>query len=223
MRWCQLKVFFSRLHFFCEPGLPASITQPVAGSSSKLSSAQVTSSHPPCTLKSMFQISDPPPSQWSQEVSLTEYRFTCSTAKYQPTGNVEVSWLDNLETIAIAEDWQDGETLSKQKKHYKAGYIGCRFTKWGIYVSFSLHISLINWFFLLKAWYNGKEYVITQPFDDHMSFSAVQEVLIAEFKLLVQCARIKEEFDKLVQDIGIKVPGMFFKFQCSGKLIMNWN
>ena len=73
-----------------------------------------------------------------------EYRFTRSTAKYQPTGDVEVSQLDNLETIAIAEDWADGETLSKQKKHYMTGYIGCGFTKRGIYVSLALHISLID-------------------------------------------------------------------------------
>jgi hypothetical protein len=206
---------------FRKPGLPASVTQSVTRSSSQLSSAQVSSSHSPRTLKIAFQISAPPSSQWSREVSLTEYRFTRSTAKYQPTGNVEVSQSDNLETIVIAEDWLDGEALSKQKKHYKTGYIGCGFTKRAIYVSFSLHISLINWVFLLKARYNNKEYVITQPFDDHMSFSAVREVLIAEFKLLAQCAGIKEEFDKLIQDTGIKVLGMFL--QCHVKLMMNWN
>jgi hypothetical protein len=118
----------------------------VAGISSQLSSAQVTSSHPlaPRTLKSAFRISAPPASRWAREVSLIEYRFTCSTAKYQPTGDVDISQSDKLETIAIAEDWLDGEKLSKQKKHYKTGYIGSGFTKRGIYVSFSLHISLIN-------------------------------------------------------------------------------
>jgi hypothetical protein len=54
-----------------------------------------------------------------------------------------------------------------------------------------------------------------------MSFSAVQEVLIAEFKLLAQCAGIKEEFDKYIRDAGIKVPGTFF--QCHIKLVTNWN
>ncbi|KAF8967103.1 kinase-like domain-containing protein [Flammula alnicola] len=183
---------------FREPGLPASVTRPVAGSSSQLSSAQVTSSHPPHILKSAFRISAPPPSQWSREVSLTEYRFTRSTAKYQPTGDVEVSRSDNLEMIAIAEDWLDGETLSKEKKHYKTGYIGCGFTKRGIY-----------------ARYNDKEYVITQPFDDNMSFSAVREVLIAEFKLLAQCDGIKEQFNKFIQDAGVKVPAFYFNFKDS--------
>jgi len=46
-----------------------------------------------------------------------------------------------------------------------------------------------------------------------MSFLAVQEVLIAEFKLLAQCDGIKEQFDKLIEDTGVKVPGMFL--QCS--------
>ena len=72
-----------------------------------------------------------------------EYRFMRSTAKYQPTRDVEVSQLDNLETIVIAEDWADGETLLKQKKHYTTGYIGCRFTKRGIYVRVS-SVSIIR-------------------------------------------------------------------------------
>lgn len=123
---------FQQATLFREPGLPAS----VAGSTSQqVSSAQVTTSSRPHTLKSVFRISVPSPSQWSREVPLTEYRFTCSTAKYQPTGNVKISQSDNLETIAIAEDWLDGEKLSKEKKHYKTGYIGCGFTKRGIYVS----------------------------------------------------------------------------------------
>jgi hypothetical protein len=136
---------FQQAALFREPGLPASVTQPMNGSSSQLLSAQVTSSHPPRILKSVFRISVPPPSQWSREVPLAEYRFTRSTAKYQPTGDVEISQLVNLETIAIAEDWLNGEMLSKQKKHFTTGYyIGCGFTKRGIYVSFSLHISLIS-------------------------------------------------------------------------------
>lgn len=63
----------------------------------------------------------------------------------------------------------------------------------------------------MKARYNNKEYVITQPIDRNMSFSAVREVLIAEFKLLAQCAGIKEQFDKHIQDTGIKVPGKFLE------------
>lgn len=158
---------------FREPGLPASVTQPqaLARSPSALSSAQVTSSssHPPRTLKSAFRInvsspqatSSHPPrttlksafriaplqvSQWSREVSLLEYKFTRSTANYKPTGDVEILRLDNLETIEIAKDWLNGETLSKEKKHYETGYIGCGFTKRGIYVSFlrTLQISLYN-------------------------------------------------------------------------------
>ena len=129
---------------FREPGLPASVTRPVAGSSSQLLSAQVTSSHPPRTLKSAFRISAPPSSQWSREVSLVDYRFTCSTARYQPTGDVEISRSDTLQTIAIAEDWSDGEALSKENKHYKTGFIGHGFTKRGVYVSFSSQISLIE-------------------------------------------------------------------------------
>ena len=54
---------FQQATLFHKPGLPASVTQVVAESSSQLSSAQVPSSHPPCTLKSAFQISAPPPSQ----------------------------------------------------------------------------------------------------------------------------------------------------------------
>ena len=86
-------------------------------------------------------------------------------------------------------------------------------------LSLALHISLIDWNFLLKAWYNDKEYVITQPIDDHMSFSAVREVLIAEWKLLAQCAGIKEEFNQLIRDAGIKVPSMFLQ---SGVNLVTW-
>jgi hypothetical protein len=37
--------------------------------------------------------------------------------------------------IAIAEDWLEGEKMSKDKNHYKTGFIGCGFTKRGVYVS----------------------------------------------------------------------------------------
>lgn len=56
-----------------------------------------------------------------------------------------------------------------------------------------------------------------------MSFFAVREVLIAEFKLLAQCAGIKEQFDKIIQDVGIKVPGMYRMFLECGIKLMNWN
>ena len=61
---------------FCEPSLPASATQSIAGSLSCLFSVQVTSSHQPRILKSAFRIPSIPTSQWSREVSLTHYRFT---------------------------------------------------------------------------------------------------------------------------------------------------
>ena len=52
---------FQQATLFCEPAIPASVTWPVAGNSSQLSSAQITSSHLPHTLKSVFWISAPPP------------------------------------------------------------------------------------------------------------------------------------------------------------------
>ena len=57
-------------------------------------------------------------------------------AEYQPNGDVTISRSDNLEVIAIAEDWLCSEEMSKEKKHYKTGFIGCGFTKRGIYVCF---------------------------------------------------------------------------------------
>ncbi|KAF8811205.1 hypothetical protein BYT27DRAFT_7277825 [Phlegmacium glaucopus] len=151
-------------------------------------SAQASSSHQSRTLKSAFQISSVTSSRWSCEVSLTDYRFTCLTAKYQPSGDVKILRLDQLETIAIVEHWLEGEKLSKEKKHYKTGFIGHGFTKLGIY-----------------------EYVVTQPFDDNMSFLAVREVLITKFKLLAQCDGIKQKFDEFIQDAGIEgVPYLFY-------------
>jgi len=131
----MLTLSSKRTNGFREPSLPASATQSIAGSSSRLSSVQATSSHQPRILKSAFRIPSVPTSQWSREVSLTDYRFTHSTAEYQPSGSVKISRLANLEVIAIAEDWLEGEKLSREKKHYKTGFIGCGFTKRGIYVS----------------------------------------------------------------------------------------
>ncbi|KAF8805081.1 hypothetical protein BYT27DRAFT_7258664 [Phlegmacium glaucopus] len=168
---------------FREPGLPASVMRPMTGSSSQLSSAQATLSCQSHTLKVHFGSSASPH----------------LNAKYQPSGDVKISRLDQLETIAIAEHWLEGEKLSKEKKHYKTGFIGRGFTKQGIY-----------------ARYNNKEYVVTQPFNDNMSFLAVQEVLIAEFKLLVQCDGIKQKFDEFIQDAGVEgVPQFCFNFKDS--------
>ena len=64
----------------------------------------------------------------------------------------------------------------------------------------------------MKARYNGKEYVITQPIDENMSFNAVHEVLIAKFELLAQCNGIKQKFDEFVKGGDVQgVPGMSFK------------
>lgn len=128
------KIIQQTMPRFRTPGLPAS-AQPLAGCSS-LSSAPVTSCYQPRILKSAFRIPSTPTPQWSREVSLTEYRFTKSTADYQPTGDVKISRSNELETILIADDWLNGEKLSKEKKHYNTGYIGCGFTKRAIYVSF---------------------------------------------------------------------------------------
>ena len=57
----------------------------------------------------------------------------------------------------------------------------------------------------MKARYDNKEYVITQPIDEYMSFSAVQEVLMAELKPLAQCDGVKQRFDEFIGVEG--VPG----------------
>lgn len=106
----------------------------MARSSSQLSSAQVNPSYQSCILKSTFKIPSAPTPQWSREVSLANYGFTRSVAEYQPNGDVTISRSDNLQVIVIAEDWLCGEEMSKEKKHYKTGFIGCGFTKRGIYV-----------------------------------------------------------------------------------------
>ena len=118
-------------------------------SSGQLPSAQGSSvsrsSRQSRTLKSGFRIPDVPALQWSREVPLTDYIFTCSTAEYQPSGEVKISRSDGLKKIAIAEDWLEGEKMSKDKNHssYKTGFIGCGFTKRGVYVS-PLQISWIQ-------------------------------------------------------------------------------
>ncbi|KIM43483.1 hypothetical protein M413DRAFT_381678 [Hebeloma cylindrosporum] len=188
----------SGTHGFREPGLPASVTRGMAGSSNLLSSAQATSRQPR-VLKSAFRIPAVPSSQWSREVSLADYKFTRSTAEYQPSGDVNISRVEGLEIISIAEDWVKGEELSMTRKHYETGFIGCGFTKRAIY-----------------ARYNDKEYVITQPSDDTMSFSAVREVLIAELTLLAQCDGIKQKFDEFIQDGSVEgVPAFYFNFKDS--------
>ena len=92
----MLTLSSKRANGFHEPSLPASATQSIAGSSSRLSSVQVTSSHQPHILKSAFRIPSIPTSQWSREVSLTDSRFTHSTAEYQLSGSVKISRLANL-------------------------------------------------------------------------------------------------------------------------------
>ena len=50
-----------------------------------------------------------------------------------------------------------------------------------------------------------------------MSFLSVQEVLIAELKLLAQCDGMKKKFDKYIRDGDVeRVPSTFVKFvvQC---------
>ena len=53
---------------------------------------------------------------------------------YHASGDVKISRMDDLEVIAIAEDWLEGEEMSKERKHYGTGFIGCGFTKRAIYV-----------------------------------------------------------------------------------------
>ena len=55
-------------------------------------------------------------------------------AEYQASGDVKISRVDDLEVIAIVEDWREGEEMSKERKHYSTGFIGFGFTKRGIYV-----------------------------------------------------------------------------------------
>ncbi|KAK2459392.1 hypothetical protein APHAL10511_008590 [Amanita phalloides] len=85
----------------------------------------------------------------------------------------------------------------KSEQHYKTGFIGHGFMKRGIY-----------------AHYNNKEYVITQPFDEHMSLSDVWGILLAELKLLAQCDGINKEFDRFIKEGNIKgIPAFYFNFK----------
>ena len=124
-------------HMFLQPGLPASVMQCVMGSLNHLPSAQVKSTGQSGvrTLKSAFR---PPPSafQWSWDVPLADYQFTCSTAQYEPDGEVRITRVsEKLEVIAIAEDWLKGEEMwEKSEQHYQTGFIGHGFMKCGIYV-----------------------------------------------------------------------------------------
>jgi hypothetical protein len=60
----------------------------------------------------------------------------------------------------------------------------------------------------LKARYDNKEYVITQPIDEYMYFTDVREVLFAELKLLAQCDGIKQKFDEFIEESSVEgVPG----------------
>lgn len=124
---------------FLQPDLPASVTRPAAGGSTHLTSTHLSSARQSGAriLKSAFR----PPTpirQWSRDVQLVDYQFTRSTAQYQANGDVEVTRVsESLEVIAIADDWLKGEELSKRKEHYNTGFIGCGFTKRGIYVCFS--------------------------------------------------------------------------------------
>lgn len=118
---------------FRRPDLPASVTQPAT--SAQLSSVRQQASGSARVLKSAFR--PPTPNhQWSRDVQhLTSYQFTRSTAKYQPNGDVKITRVsEGLEVISIADDWLKGEELWKTKEHYKTGFIGCGFTKRGIYV-----------------------------------------------------------------------------------------
>ena len=136
------RILRNAAHTFAQPGLPASVMQPVAGSSiRRSSSAQLNSARLPGgrTLKSAFRL-PPPAFQWSREVSVADYRFTHSTAQYQPNGDVRITRSsESLDVIAIAEDWLNGEEMwEKKEQHHKTGFIGRGFTKRGVYVcSFS--------------------------------------------------------------------------------------
>lgn len=123
---------------FAKPGLPASVTWLVAGSSICQSSAgnpQLNSARQSGvrTLKSAFR---PPAIQWSREVSVADYQFTCSMAQYQPDGDVKITRSSvGLDVIAIAEDWLKGKEMWKvMEPYYKTGFIGRGFTKRGVYI-----------------------------------------------------------------------------------------
>ncbi|KAF8238077.1 hypothetical protein L208DRAFT_1375366 [Tricholoma matsutake] len=186
-------------HTFLQPGLPASVTQAAAASLIHLSLPQVNSARNSGarTLKSAFH--PPPAFQWSRDVPVADYRFMRSTVQYQLNGEVKIMQVsENLEVIAIAEDWLKGEEMwEKKEQHYKTGFISQGFTKCGIY-----------------ARYNNKEYVITQPFDEYMSLSDVRAVLMTELKLLAQCDGIKEKFDEFIKEDDVKgVPAFYFNFK----------
>ena len=110
-------------HIFLQPGLPTSVTHAAAASSSRLPStsaefAQVNSARQSGarTLKSAFR-PRPPALQWSRDVPVAEYQFTRSTAQYQPSGDARIRKVsENLEVIAIAEDWLKGEERWQKKE-----------------------------------------------------------------------------------------------------------
>ena len=63
----------------------------------------------------------------------------------------------------------------------------------------------------MQARFNGREYVVTQPVDSHMSSDAVETLLKAEYALLCMGSCFKTEFDSYAQERGITtIPGMQF-------------
>ena len=65
---------------------------------------------------------------------MVEYSFKRILAIYKG-GFVQFSESETLEIIEVASDWKLGGAKYGERKHWETGYIGCGFTKMGIYVS----------------------------------------------------------------------------------------
>lgn len=146
--------------------------------------------------------------KWACDVEVVTCSFVRTLATYSPTDGLLVNFktMESSEDISIAAKWE-GENDS--------GYIGEGFTKRGIYVCV-FFIYLICYPLILycfKAQFMGKEYVLTQPVDLHMTESAVKSVLRTEYALLCIGDTLKKEFDRYATECsqsnlkGRQIPG----------------
>ena len=158
---------------------------------------------PLVVLRSAFRIPQVAPaiSQWSRSCITVKSTFIRTKANYSFADGLCVAFntiSDVPEVIEIAKKF-----LSAQDE----GYVGEGFTKCGIYVC-QFHVVIqVSIYSIhqagMQAHFNGREYVITQPVDSHMSSESMEALLKAEYALLCMGSCFKIEFDRYAQEQGI--------------------
>ena len=138
----------------------------------------------PPVLRSAFRIPQAAPaiSQWSRSCITVKSTFIRTKANYSFADGLRVAFntiSDVPEVIEITKKF-----LSAQDE----GYVGEGFTKRGIYVC-QFHVVIqVSIYSIhqagMQACFNGREYVITQPVDSHMSSQSMEALLKAEYALL---------------------------------------